>query len=538
MNRSLCALALTTTLLLSACGGGGGGSSTAGAPADQSWLSFTPNTVTISANKGQSVAFSVSAKSSKTIPVKFNVGIVEKLGVISTQVNLVELSAYEYRADLHTSPTLAVGAHTTQLEVRLCEDDPLVCNKPISGSPFFVPLTVTVAGPPPPPPPPESNLTPLTTLPQLTAWSDLAGGSAHTGYVNASFDPSRFSVRWWYSLPLPASADDRAGTLNVLTDNGLVYLSHVDLGAGLSSVLALDEASGQVRWNRQFTGLISMGSLGGGDLYVLGGDLNTILRGLNAQSGQDSISTTAPLRAPSVYGPLVIGNTAYLNFDVYNSQPATLARFNATAGGLLTTTQQANLHGKLAADSRYVYSASSHGLSAFDPASGATVFTLDDSDIPASSDTPGYAPVLGDHGLAYALHDGTLVAYDPVARKRAWKVSGHYIEQPALGNGVLYAWEAAGNDASGKPSYILHAHSAATGELLWSSASMPYASKDMIVTNNLLFVSNTQTLALDLTSHQVVWSTPFSGPMALSNHGVLYIAGGAYPEKVLAINLQ
>jgi hypothetical protein len=543
MNRSLYTLTLTATLLLlSACGGGGGASTTGtsgGPTGDQSWLTFTPNTVAINTNQGQSVAFSVSAKSSKTIPVKFNVGIIEKLGLITTQVNLVELSPYEYRADMHTSPTLAAGAHATQLEVRLCEDDPLVCNKPISGSPFFVPLTVTVAPPPPPPPPLESNLTPLTPLPQLGAWGDLGGGAAHTGYVNASFNPAKFTVRWWYSLPPVAAGDNHSGTLNVLTNNGLVYLVHDDLGAQNSSVLALDEASGQVRWNRQFSGITVMGTLSGGNIYVVGDNgPGSILRTLNAQTGQDGINTTVPLQASSVYGPLVSGNNIYASFGTLGSQRATLARFDAIAGGLVTTTQLADLHGKLAADSRYVYSASGRGLTAFDLASGAIAFTLDDSDIPQTSDTPGYAPVLGDHGLAYALHDGTLIAYDTAARSRAWKVSGHYVEQPALANGIVYAWTAAGNDASGNPTYILRAHSAATGELLWSSASGAYASKDMIVTNNLLFATGAQTVAFDLSTHQVVWSKPFGGPMALSDRGVLYIAGGTNPEKVLAINLQ
>ena len=45
------------------------------------------------------------------------------------------------------------------------------------------------------------------------------------------------------------------------------------------------------------------------------------------------------------------------------------------------------------------------------------------------------------------------------------------------------------------------------------------------MTDNLAFVvSEKATYAIDLGTHQAVWSYPYSGTIALSDNGVLYVA--------------
>lgn len=151
---------LASALMLSACGGGGGSAGTpvggggssnsggGGSTADQSWLSFTPNPVTVNAVQGQSTPFTISAHASKTITQVINIGIFEETGLITTQVTVSSgATQYDYNATLRASPLLTVGAHTGTLVVKLCEDDPLTCAKPISGSPWRIPLTVNVKAP-------------------------------------------------------------------------------------------------------------------------------------------------------------------------------------------------------------------------------------------------------------------------------------------------------------------------------------------------------------------------------------------------------
>lgn len=183
-NRSL-VLAFLAALGLSACGGGGGGGGTTPVaaapvastpvattpatpvtttpttpvtpttpttPADPAppvtpggtWLTFTPSAVSVSAAQGQSAEFKVAARSSRIVSQNFTVGVVETKGLITTEFKLDALSDLDYVMTLHTATTLAAGTYTTYLKVQLCADDPIICRTPLEGSPWYVPLTVTV----------------------------------------------------------------------------------------------------------------------------------------------------------------------------------------------------------------------------------------------------------------------------------------------------------------------------------------------------------------------------------------------------------
>ncbi len=146
-------------LALAACGGGGGETSNPGVPGntgsdgtigtspakpDGSWLSFNPKSVTVWGYEGESLSFSITATSTRTFTNPFNLAITDKAGSITSEVQVTALSDLKYMASLKTSPKLAAGTHQANLEVRLCEDSPLTCAKPLPGSPWIVPLTVNL----------------------------------------------------------------------------------------------------------------------------------------------------------------------------------------------------------------------------------------------------------------------------------------------------------------------------------------------------------------------------------------------------------
>jgi outer membrane protein assembly factor BamB len=88
---------------------------------------------------------------------------------------------------------------------------------------------------------------------------------------------------------------------------------------------------------------------------------------------------------------------------------------------------------------------------------------------------------------------------------------------------------------------MLAAHSADTGALLWTVALSGRADesgfKRVIVTDNLAFVSSGMTtLAIDLKTHKVVWTSPFGGDLAISSNGVLYSLDGS--GNLVAVNLR
>ncbi|WP_306396321.1 PQQ-binding-like beta-propeller repeat protein [Telluria beijingensis] len=131
---------------LAACGGGSGGGGGA-SPANNTagnWLTFDPGAPSATQFEGESTSVILTARASRTFSVPFNVAIIDPAGVISPQVDISAQSPLEYRAALQTSRTLRAGDHSTMLEVRLCEDAPMTCAKPLPGSPWRVPLKVQV----------------------------------------------------------------------------------------------------------------------------------------------------------------------------------------------------------------------------------------------------------------------------------------------------------------------------------------------------------------------------------------------------------
>jgi outer membrane protein assembly factor BamB len=74
--------------------------------------------------------------------------------------------------------------------------------------------------------------------------------------------------------------------------------------------------------------------------------------------------------------------------------------------------------------------------------------------------------------------------------------------------------------------------------LLWASQNLgPDNYSSVIVTHNLAFVSSrSKTLAIDLSTQQVVWSYPLGGNLAISARGVLTILSDA--GALAAVNLR
>lgn len=65
--------------------------------------------------------------------------------------------------------------------------------------------------------------------------------------------------------------------------------------------------------------------------------------------------------------------------------------------------------------------------------------------------------------------------------------------------------------------------------------------RNIVATHNLVFVSTDQNVyAIDLTTHQAVWSYPKPGMLAISSRGLLLISTGATISdgNLVAIKLQ
>jgi outer membrane protein assembly factor BamB len=182
-----------------------------------------------------------------------------------------------------------------------------------------------------------------------------------------------------------------------------------------------------------------------------------------------------------------------------------------------------------AVDARYAYGYMSGQLNAVDVATGTDHWTVADPE----NSWAGYtgAPVVLTNDLAFVANGGRVMAFDLAKHTRAWSVTGSVTGQPAYGNGTLYVLNANGT--------VLEARAPADGKLQWTSESLgSNFFTRVIVTRNLAFVScESRTVAIDLGTHNAVWSYPLGGDLSISSNGVLYILG-ANGGALAAVNLQ
>ncbi|MBA5687883.1 outer membrane protein assembly factor BamB family protein [Rugamonas apoptosis] len=627
--------------LLAGCGGGGGGGSSSTAPAapdpEGAWLSFTVSQPEITGYVGESVPFTITATSSRTFAKPFNVAVIDGSGSITTDVTVTALSDLRYRADLMTSPTLASGPRQVNLEVRVCEDNPVVCQQPLPGSPWHVPvqmnlkstaeaakrltlsesavnltaypgqpvyldLAATISGDlvgqryqikiiapsdlitvgdvsgmtkdgfhtrltsaaglavgnysgkvevrlcrddpavchQPVPGSPwilpltlavqaTSNQGGLVAVPGLVAWSTYQGNAAHTGYVPASFDATKFTRRWQVPTVANAAGIDH-GHSGVAIDHGMVYLTVYDSTQGYV-LAAMNEDSGAQAWRAPLgLGLAATApAVANGQVYTLSAtasaaSFSTYDQRNGALLGKTGISSELPV----AMAPNVVGTDVY--FATVNSGTPYLSKFSSL-GNKFAWRQFGGVSNQArtpAVDARNIYGYSGGQLKGYNLGTGAEAWSIVDPDYSQVFVREGTVIVADARVLFW--QQNRLVAFDVAQRSVAWSVKGTPIGEPAYANGVVYATNGVGR--------VLEARAAADGALMWTMQLPGYDDFErVVVTRNLAFLSApTGTVAVDLSTHQVVWRYPFGGELGISSNGILYILDTV--GTLSAINLQ
>jgi hypothetical protein len=617
---------------LTACGGGGGGGATS-APGGE-YLTLTP-AANVSTFEGESASFVINATSSKAFAVPAQIAIISP-GGITREVQISRTAALVFEAQLFTAPELHEGVQTVNLTVRICEDDPLVCNKPfpgspwnvvqkvtvkskaegakrlaltypaldftvhqgesvkfqidgklsgipsnasvrlvdpaglimpdveilgsawiqpatitvltktstsllpgvyntilelhlcanqtpaacqpISGSPWQLPLKVTVKS--------NINLSTLSTLTQLGPWNTYQGNAAHTGSVAASFNPANFSRRW--SL----SSGQEIGVRTIAIDNGRVFQVH-GLSWDHNELRAIREDTGEVEWRADLGKLYHVNSpaAANGRVYLTGTDLDHGYFWIFDQATGNLIARKQELTDFDFNpGPAVLGNDVYVWDSAINS-------FNGTS--LVRNWSQwapSGNKGTPSVDANHVYTYANNTFAALNASNGTPAYTIDH---PLGWNTVAVAPVLSGKQMAYVVNGKQLHAFNLTSRTLAWSAGANITTQPVYANDVVYTLSGTGDDFYANR--VLEARSADTGVLLWSINNLVGTMKDthfaeLLVTDNLIFVgSGYSTLAIDLTSKKVVWINTLGGTMAVSNRGVLYILNS---KGIGAVNLQ
>ncbi len=472
--------------------------------------------ISLNTYPGEELKFNIVAElNNELVSSNAHIGIFDPASLTVTPADQYTSSAAGGHIVLELQTALgqnsALGKHSSNLELRICSDDVRTCRAPVAGSPWIVPLTVNVATP--------TNLTALTSIDGLGAWSTFQGNAAHTAYVPASFDPAAFTRRWHH-------ARDNAGNNGYGTtaiDNGKVFIVHA-LENYASELLALSEDTGSIVWKTDLGGDGYFGSpaASNGRVYVTGARLRSIDQSTGILVNQDEIRS----QSYSAKAPTVLGGNAY----VINGYYGGLAKFSATEGKFSWQTPMTVSEGwNPATDGTYVYTYSTpdNVFTALNAADGSRAYTIG-PDFPYSTLFTARLVLLTDARQAIVAC-GPLMAFDLATRKLAWLVGSSYDGAAAYGNGTIYALANNGQ--------TLEARASANGSLLWSIPTGGYDYANIIVTKNLAFISSpTSTLAVDVATHKVVWTFPRGGALAISQRGVLYIQSAG--NGLDAINLR
>ena len=534
---------------LAACGGGGGsggGGSSSGTGGSGGNTLGTID-VTLSPNNGGAVvtddATQTSLTTTATVGESVSTPVVADLQydkTIFSSVTAVAGTGGTYAVTMQTLSGLAVGEYKGTITFRLCEET--ACTDVYPGSTAVYSYDIVV---------------------NLQDWMTYQRTGGHAGYVPVTLDASKFTQAWQWTLP----AGKTITAINsVATGGGHVYITNDDQGAD-AWVYALNEADGSLAWKTDVAALRNAGppAYGSGWIYLNTTSNNGVTYQLNAATGvtANQYSSGGSVNLPT-FAPVVTATNLYLTSVGWDPKQI-IALFNVGfvqsygLNGNTTNSSQPATTGwgtatAVATDGKdlYYYGVQNDelptgNLDHFDAASLTKKASIKDTFSPTLVTTPGLDPGYDYFGAPVIAGSGDVVAYSgpgntdgfmygstepPRSRqivdyKRAtdtlgWATAQSYLTTPAVANGVLYAAR------NGPASF--DAIDMATGKVSWSwtpPSSDTGFHRNTVVTNNLAFVSTDKAVyAVDLTTHQQVWSYPKGGSLALSAAGVLYIATG------------
>lgn len=484
-------------------------------------LTLSVPSISVETYPGEAASFSIEAQLNSELNASgASIGLFDPANltvVPASQWAMTPSGRYVFNLSTAANNALAVGTYTSNLQLRMCRDAVSTCRFPVAGSPWTVPLTVTVKSP--------TNFSPLQAIDGLGAWSTYQGNAGHTGFVAASFDQAAFSRRWQVAKPNNYSQP----YMSTAIDNGRVFYTRIMPG-NRWELVAVSEDSGQIAWTVDMGGLARVNSpaVGNGRVYVTStGHQDTFLWVYDQASGTLLQKLKMSSQWPTYSAPTVFGTDVYSISGYYGG----VSKFSDQTGNFSWSVSSTIQEGWTpSTDGRfaYTYSMPDNRLLAFSAADGSLAFSVGTA--PNFSTYFTAAPVvLTDNQLGIVVA-GSLMAFDLTSRTRAWVMSMGSSGTPAYGNGTVYAFGSNGT--------VLEAHDPKTGSLLWTSQNLGMDNySSVIVTRNLAFVSSrSSTLAIDLNTHQVVWSYPQGGNLAISARGVLTILNDV--GALAAVNLR
>jgi outer membrane protein assembly factor BamB len=357
----------------------------------------------------------------------------------------------------------------------------------------------------------------------LAEWGTTQGDAAHDGYVPMTVTSAAPKLLWSTPGMLVQS--------NLAVGGGDVFFETKQPDKNMAdSLYALNEQTGAVVWKKSPALYTGDPAYSNGTVYLQLSDQNAIV-GWNVQTQAQVFSASYPSQDDATLAPVVVNNTLYSGGgdagEAYAYNTATSASLWAT-----TVPHSGSYGGESpAVDANYVYFIGGLGsdLIIANKATGALV-----SETGPHAESFAGSPLLTGKGGLFYVQNGTgeyLDITNPASPKVIWTMdnlsSG---DAPAYANGILYV-------SSGWPDLTdtLYAIDPLTGQVKWSLAGAT-GFDNMIVTDNVLFtVEGSNTVAISLATHQVLWSVPITGTMAVSDNELFIGSAGVVSAYLIAV---
>jgi hypothetical protein len=428
-------------------------------------------------------------------------------------VSIINPLDYDLNAELtsdNTSLVTAPGSLTIKAgETSAPFDLTIIDNSEIDGS-RTVNITASVAGF-------ISGSDSITVLDNdndvlAPAWPTYQGNPSHNGYMPVSLS-SNFTEKWAKTLSSVA--------LNpVVAADGKVFVSTVGYFNN-NLIYALLAANGEIAWQKDFGNVFSVNppAYNAGIIYIQIGkstsEPSAYLMAYDALTGNLIFQSPFAAQWERYYSPTIFNDNIYINGGYYGGT----YDFNGSTGEqrwFVGLNQYDQWTPAVNEDHVFAYTGEySPELSVINRHTGALEFNIADPEFDWDGWSMNLAPVLGSEKNVIVIHDGRLVSFDLINKKIGWEIKGDFTGQPSVANGRIYAI------SSGSLS-VRNEHD---GYQLWSwTPSEGSLQGTMVLTYTHLFAStDTATYAIDLNTHEQVWSYPLGGKLGLSE-GVLYIA--------------
>ena len=348
-------------------------------------------------------------------------------------------------------------------------------------------------------------------------WPMFQNDASHTGYIPITIAPRTFRQKWERTI----------GTydLNPVTvSEGKVFVSE-KIYFNSSRLYALDATTGNTLWSKQFGEVFSVNppSFAYGNVYIQTGKESSTgdapyLRAYNADTGELVFKTEFEAQWERYYAPTIYDGTIYIDGGYYGGMYA----FDAYTGfqKWFSNLPQYD-QWTPAVDQNFAYAylgENSPALYVLNRLTGEMVFSIPDPDFDWNGWSMNLAPVVGGADDIIVIHDGRLISFDITNRNIRWQLAGNFSGQPSIANGIIYAIN----------SGALTARAQQTGNQIWAwEIPADNINGTIIVTNSHLFVqTSSKVYAIDLNTHQDVWSAtiPANSNLTISGNS-LYIAG-------------